>query len=236
VSLLPKLTVAQRGRALHGLAGSPAGASAVVAGLRAGTVPEGDLGLATLERLRTVRPGELQLDALWQKLGGNNDGSEPWKLTPAEVAAENAKFARFRTLANTRGNPERGRELFTALCLNCHAFAGQGGRIAPPLDGVGHTGVDAMLRNILTPSAAMEGAYRTYRVVLNDGSVIDAFLVDEAADAVVIRLPGANDRRIPRGEIRSAGHTRRSLMPEGLIEALPPEQVSDLFAHLKSLR
>jgi hypothetical protein len=25
-------------------------------------------------------------------------------------------------------------------------------------------------------------------------------------------------------------------MPEGLLEALPPEHVSDLFAHLKSLR
>ena len=99
-----------------------------------------------------------------------------------------------------------------------------------------NTGVDTMLRNILTPSAAMEPGYRTFRVALRGGEVVDAFLVEQSADAVVVRLPGANDRRIPRGEIRSAGFTRRSLMPEGLLESLPPEQVSDLFAHLKSLR
>ncbi|MBL9203213.1 MAG: c-type cytochrome [Opitutaceae bacterium] len=236
VGLLARLAPAQRGRALHGLSGSPAGAEAIAAGLRSGAVAEGDLGLSTLERLRALRPEEERFGQLWQRLGGDNDGSEPWKLTPAEAAAEAAKFARFRTLANTRGNPERGKELFTALCLSCHAFAGQGGQIAPPLDGVGHTGVDAMLRNILTPSAAMEGAYRTFRVVLRDGAIIDGFLVEDTADAVVVRIPGSGERRIARRDVRSASHTRRSLMPDGLLEGLAPEQVSDLFAHLKSLR
>lgn len=236
VGLLPRLTVAQRGRVLHGLAGSPAGAAALLAGLQAGSVADGDIGLATLERLRVVRPNEARFEALWKKLGGDQDGAEPWQLTPAEAAAENARFARFRTLANTRGNPERGRELFTALCLTCHMFAGQGGQIAPPLDGVGNTGVEALLRNILTPSAAMEGAYRTFRVVLIDGTVIDGFFVEQNADGVLVRLPGAGERRIARGDYRTAGFTRRSLMPEGLLESLAPEQVSDLFAHLKSLK
>jgi putative heme-binding domain-containing protein len=108
--------------------------------------------------------------------------------------------------------------------------------IAPALDGVGNTGVEALLRNLLTPSAAMESAYRTFRVVLTDGSVRDGFLVEESADSLVLRTPGAEDRRIPRPEIRSTSYLRRSLMPEGLLESLPPEQVSDLFFHLKSLR
>ncbi len=113
---------------------------------------------------------------------------------------------------------------------------GQGGNLAPALDGVGHTGVEAILRNVLTPSAAMESAYQTFRVTLADGSVIDAFLVEQTADALLLRLPGGPDRRIPRADVRSSGYLRRSLMPEGLLDALPPESVSDLFAHLKSLR
>jgi putative heme-binding domain-containing protein len=157
-------------------------------------------------------------------------------LTPAEAAAQAEKFARFRTLANTRGNPERGRELFTSVCLACHQQGGRGGPIAPALDGVGLTGVEALLRNLLTPSAAMESAYQTFRVVRKDGSVSDGFLVAETADAVVLRLPGAEDRRIPRAEVRQASFVRRSLMPEGLLEAMAPEQVSDLFAYLKSLK
>ncbi|MBL9190433.1 MAG: DUF1080 domain-containing protein [Opitutaceae bacterium] len=236
VGLLPKLTVAQRGRALNGLAGTPAGAKALVAGLHAGTVPQADIGLATLDRLHAVLPDDTHVAALWKKLGGDTASDTPAPLTPAEAAAESAKFAQFRRLANARGNPEHGRELFTALCLNCHAFAGKGGQLAPPLDGVGNTGVEALLRNILTPSAAMESAYRTYRVTLTDGSVLDAFLVNEAADAIIVRIPGADERRIARKDIRAAGYTRRSLMPEGLIETLPPEHISDLFSHLKSLK
>jgi putative heme-binding domain-containing protein len=160
----------------------------------------------------------------------------PALLTAAEATVQDEKFARFRKLATTRGNPENGRALFTALCLACHQFAGKGGSLAPALDGVGNTGTEALLRNILTPSAAMESAYRTFRVVATDGSVREGFLVEESADSLVLRTPGAEDRRIPRSEIRSTTYLRRSLMPEGLLESLPPEQVSDLFAHLNSLR
>ena len=160
----------------------------------------------------------------------------PELLTPAEAAAQEEKFKRFRALANARGNAERGRELFAASCLACHQQGGKGGQIGPTLDGVGLTGVEALLRNLLTPSAAMESAYRTYRVVTRDGTVHEGFLAEERADAIVLRIPGSPDRAVARGAIREAAYLRRSLMPEGLLEAMPAEQVSDLFAHLKSLR
>ena len=178
--------------------------------------------------------------ATWGRLQGKArldfTDDAPALLTAAEATVQDEKFARFRVLANTRGNPDSGKQLFTTLCLACHQFAGKGGAIAPALDGVGNTGVEALLRNLLTPSAAMESAYRTFRVVLTDGSVRDGFLVEESADSLLLRTPGAEDRRIPRNEIRSTSYLRRSLMPEGLLENLPPEHVSDLFAHLKSLR
>ena len=160
----------------------------------------------------------------------------PVLLTPAEAAAQEEKFKRFRALANARGNAEHGRTLFTATCLACHQQGGKGGQIGPALDGVGLTGVEALLRNLLTPSAAMESAYRTYRVVTADGTVHEGFLAEERSDAVVLRVPGSPDRVVPRGTVREATYLRRSLMPEGLLEAMPPEHVSDLFAHLKSLR
>jgi putative membrane-bound dehydrogenase-like protein len=160
----------------------------------------------------------------------------PLLLTEAEATVQAQKFARFRALANTRGNPAAGQELFTALCLTCHQSGGKGGTIAPALDGVGLTGVDALLRNILTPSAAMESAYRLFRVVTHDGRVDEGFLVEEKADALLLRSPGAEDRRIRREDITSSGYQRRSLMPEGLIENLGDAQVSDLFAYLNSLR
>jgi len=160
----------------------------------------------------------------------------PALLTPAEAAAQEEKFRRFRALAAAGGDPARGRQLFAALCLACHQQGGQGAQLGPVLDGVGLTGTEALLRNLLTPSVAMESAYRTYRVVTRDGTVHEGFLAADTAEALVLRLPGAPDRRIPRADVQTATYLGRSLMPEGLLEGLAPEQASDLLAHLQSLR
>ena len=160
----------------------------------------------------------------------------PVLLTAAQAAAQIEKFAHFRALANANGQAERGRQTFATLCLTCHQQGGQGGQIAPPLDGLGNTDVEALLRNILTPSAAMQSAYRTFRVMLKDGSVRDGFLAEETTDAIILRVPGAEDSRIARADIRQTSYLNRSLMPEGLLEAMTPAQVSDLFAYLRALK
>jgi putative heme-binding domain-containing protein len=97
-------------------------------------------------------------------------------------------------------------------------------------------GLEALLRNIITPNAAMEAGYRIFRVELKSGDVIDAFFVSEDKNAVVIRMPGADERRIAKNEIRKSAFLRRSLMPEGMLDGMPDRDVSDLFAYLLSLK
>jgi len=156
-------------------------------------------------------------------------------LTADEAKTLDAKFAKFGALAAKPGDATRGKQV-AAVCQACHLFGTTGGNIGPNLSGVGAMGTEAILRNILTPNAAMESAYRIYRVEQRDGTVLDAFFVSEDKDAVVIRLPGADDRRIAKKDIVKTQFIRRSLMPEGLIDAMTPEQVSDLFAFLKTMR
>ncbi len=198
----------------------------------------------TLADLATAeRPAGLQrvlAGADWGLLSGAAkaiaDDEAPELLTRRAAEEQEAKFARFRGLAARTGNATRGRELFTSICLACHQQGGRGGNLAPALDGVGQTGTEALLRNILTPNAAMESAYRVYRVTTRDGRVHEGFLAEDTPAGVVLRFPGAEERKLARGEIQSAGYLRRSLMPEGLLEALPDSDVADLFAHLRSLR
>jgi putative heme-binding domain-containing protein len=159
----------------------------------------------------------------------------PRLVTTADVQARAEKFARFRSLADAGGDAARGRTLFTTKCLTCHQQGGEGGKIGPALDGLGLTGVEAILRHVLTPSAAMEGGYRSFRVVTRDGRVIQGLLVSRDADAIVIRQPGMADTRVAAKDVAQADFTGISVMPEGLLEALEPRDVSDLFAHLKSL-
>jgi putative heme-binding domain-containing protein len=121
------------------------------------------------------------------------------------------------------------------MCYACHLINGEGANIGPNLSGVGAMGTEAILRNILMPNAAMEAGYRIYRVELKSGDLVEGFFASENADAVLVRVPGGEERRVPKKEIRDATYLRRSLMPEGLLDAMSPQQVSDLFAFLKSL-
>lgn len=156
-------------------------------------------------------------------------------LSGDEAAALDAKYAKFRALAEKPGDAEKGKTA-ALLCQACHLFGTTGGNIGPNLSGVGAMGTEAILRNILQPNAAMENGYRIYRVELKNGDLIDAMFVSEDKDAVVVRLPGSQDRRIAKAEIRATKFLRRSLMPEGLLDTMQPEQVSDLFAYFKTLK
>jgi putative membrane-bound dehydrogenase-like protein len=160
----------------------------------------------------------------------------PPLLTPAEARELAAKFDRFRALAEKPGDTAHGKALFTSTCMTCHNVAGEGGQIGPVLSGAGAMGTDAVLRALLTPNAAMEAGYRVFRVELKDGDVLDGLLVSQDNDAIVLRRQNTEDLRIPRSTVKRANFTRISMMPEGLLEALKPEDVSNLFAYLRTLK
>lgn len=156
-------------------------------------------------------------------------------LTADEAVALDARFAKYRALANQPGDAARGNEV-AMLCRTCHLINGQGGNIGPNISGAGAMGQEALLRRLITPNASMESAYHIFRVNLRDGGIREGFLVRDDKDAVVLRLPGAEDQRIPRAEILDTKFLRRGLMPEGLLDAMAPQQVSDLFAYLMTLK
>ena len=156
-------------------------------------------------------------------------------LTADEATALDAKFSKYRALANQPGDVARGHQV-AALCMACHLIGGQGGNIGPNISGAGAMGQEALLRRLITPNASMESAYHTFRVNLRDGGIREGFLVREDKDAVILRLPGTEDQRIPRQEIVDTKFLRRGMMPEGLLDTMTPQQVSDLFAYLMTLK
>ena len=77
---------------------------------------------------------------------------------------------------------------------------------------------------------------RIYRVEMADGTLKEGFLVSQDDKAVIFRQVGLEDQRIPRDQIRRGQFLKRSLMPEGLLEAFSEQQLSDLFTYLKTLK
>ncbi len=160
----------------------------------------------------------------------------PQLVTPAEAAAVAVKFAKFRAMTEKPGDPVAGRATFQSTCMICHQVKGEGMQIGPDLSGVGAMGVQGILRNILDPNAQLESGYYRHDVTLTDGSLVSGFLVEETKGSITIRPIGADPKVIPLASISSHTISKRSLMPEGLIDGFSEKQVADLFSYLSGLK
>lgn len=201
-------------------------------------------------RMPGAPPSELTLrlagDAGFGRLSGAAEpigvAEAPPIATEAEAAARAATFERYRRLAaSADGDAARGKAVFESTCLACHTTAATArqGAFAPSLAGASLRGTENLLRALLSPSLAVEPGYRRFVVTTRDERILDGFKASEDEDAIVLRpiaaAPADADVRVPRSEILSAAFTRGSLMPEGLLQAMPDADVAALFAYLRTL-
>ncbi len=184
-----------------------------------------------LKRFSGDQPGSLIAPALAERTR-----DFPQLLTAVQAQAAAQRFARFRAMTDQPGDPVAGRALFQASCMICHQVKGEGLRIGPDLSGIGAMGIQGVLRNILDPNAQLESGYYRHDVTLTDGSLVSGFLVEETKDALTIQPIGADPKVIPLTTVANHAISKRSLMPEGLIEAFSEKQVADLFSYINSLK
>jgi putative membrane-bound dehydrogenase-like protein len=160
----------------------------------------------------------------------------PLLLSAEQTALADQRYKRFEAMAQKPGDPVAGRGLFQASCMICHQVKGKGVHVGPDLSGVGSMGLQAVLRNILDPNAQLESGYYRHDITLTDGSFLSGFLEQETAEALTIRQIGSDPKTIPRANVAKHNVSKRSLMPEGLIDGLSEQQVADFFSYIKSVK
>lgn len=160
----------------------------------------------------------------------------PERVTPSEAKALAEKFGKFRAMATKPGDPAAGKALFQASCLICHQVRGEGIAIGPDLSGAGAMGVESLLRNILTPNAQLESGYYRHDITLKDGTLASGFLASDKGGTLVLKQIGADERAIPKDQVKEHLVSKRSLMPEGLIDGFSEKQVADLFGYMMTLK
>ncbi len=160
----------------------------------------------------------------------------PPLISGQELQNLQQKFARYRDLMKQPGSVEKGRLVFEKNCMTCHSVQGKGGQIGPNLNGAGALGEETLLRNVITPSAAMEPGYRLFRLMFKNGTLKEGYLVRQDASVIVLRRQDVADETIPQSEVQWSGYTQRSVMPDGLLEGLPEKDVVDLLQYLKTLK
>ena len=136
-------------------------------------------------------------------------------------------------------NFENGKAMFSAvLCINCHHFGSQGGNTGPDLTGSGNRyTIRDLTENITEPSKVISDQYPSEVITLKNGqTIVGRVVVEENNTLFVMTSAFAPNALTP---VADADITERkphtvSMMPPGLLNALNPDELLDLYAYILS--
>jgi hypothetical protein len=135
-------------------------------------------------------------------------------------------------LAQNKGDAALGKEVFKKTCAKCHTHSGEGTRIGPDLTGMAvHPKVE-LLTQMLDPSRSVEGNYRVYSVLMDDGRVFTGLLASETRTAIEIYDDQAQKQTLLREEIAQLSPSPKSFMPEGFEKQLSHDDFVNLLEFL----
>jgi putative membrane-bound dehydrogenase-like protein len=178
------------------------------------------------ERLRTHRDPGISRDAL-RLLPLAAAAS----TTPADVQQQIAFIE--GVLREAPGNPYAGEATYIQRCASCHRLFFKGGNIGPELTRYQRDNLGTLLLSIVHPNAEIREGYQYITVETHDGRSLAGFQVDRDNQVTVLRGLDGQDLTLTAREIKEVQPMGRSLMPEGLLTDLSPQQLRDFFAYLR---
>ncbi|MFO0929630.1 MAG: ThuA domain-containing protein [Gemmataceae bacterium] len=156
----------------------------------------------------------------------------PWADTTARALTPPPVAVRPPELEG--GSWARGRKEFfgeQAGCSKCHTMHGQGGDLGPDLSNLVHRDYASVLRDITSPSFAINPDHLTYVVSLTDGRILTG-VVRTVGDTVRIGDTRGQVTVVRRDAVEEMRPSPVSTMPEGIPQLLGPARMRDLMAFL----
>ena len=156
------------------------------------------------------------------------------------MVAENAKYTVEELVEHLAGEsaegvPSRGSEVFVkAQCVKCHRFDGKGESFGPDLSTIGNRFTrKELVESIVHPSHIISSQYASKTIKTTDGRQLTGLVGNGAAGETVVMLPTAERVTLTAKQIEATKPSKLSAMPDGLLDPLSLEEVSDLFAYLQ---
>lgn len=226
LTILPRLSVNAKTAALNTLVARRDSAEQLVEAMESGSIPPTDVPAFIVRQAIVVGGDALQqrLEKTWGRIS----------LSSEENAAQYEKYEKLLTRpALAAANPRKGRILYEKNCGRCHRLFGTGGDIGPNITGANRTSIRYWLENILEPSALIGKAYQVHSIVTEDGRVLNGIVQAQNEDAITLQT-ATEQVVVARDTIEEQIASPVSLMPEGQLNPMSPQQVLDLFAYLTS--
>ena len=140
------------------------------------------------------------------------------------------------------GDPQRGARLVApegklASCQACHFIQGQGRHFGPDLSRIGaQQSAAQILESLIAPSNTIGPLYRTTIFELKDGTSQAGFVRARGANEIVLTVPSGQSIKLKHADLAAEKTLPTSLMPEGQLQGLTPQEAADLVAYLAGLK
>jgi putative membrane-bound dehydrogenase-like protein len=215
----PELPTRVRQSTLDHLIRREEGMLLIIEALKSKHITRGDLTASQTQTLRQGYNPKISRPAL--ELLGNLDTDR------AKV------IEKFRPALEKSGDRQLGEKLFIERCATCHRYAGNGLAVGPDLESVTGNGREYLLTHILDPNREVNTRFVAYNAELRDGDTISGILARETDSEVTLRLANAEEKTIPRSQIKSLKASAQSLMPVGLEDGLDVQAMAGLLDYLR---
>ncbi len=214
----------ERRDALNTLASRVAYARPLLGAVAAGKIPKTDLTADLVRQLRNLKdePLRTQLTEVWGVI----------RETSPDMQAEVEKYKGIYWAGGSQpGEAPRGRAVFNRICAQCHHLFDSGGNVGPNITGANRGDLDYLLQNILYPNAVIPNEYRAATLETKDGRVVTGIIKSQSASGYLVQT--VNEQvTLPRTEVTKVEQSEISMMPEGLIASLQPQEIRDLLYYL----
>ena len=160
--------------------------------------------------------------------------SAPGARTIAEMKYEDV----VKTALAVKGDAARGQALFLQqACAACHTVSESEPPKGPMLGGIATRYTRAELcESILKPGAKVSQGFETVWLKMKNKDEVEGFVVKESGDSVEVRNIAGVTAVLEKGSIAERQKREKSIMPDGLLNALTPEDLAAILAFLESTK
>lgn len=213
-----------RSLAIDTLSSRPSYALELIDAIESGDVDSRELAASQVRQLLALGNSRIQkvLESKWGVVQETPEAKlnaiERWKKELTQEKLSGAKL-------------EDGAALFKKSCATCHKLYGEGLAIGPDLTGANRSNLDYLLMNVIDPSSVVPKQFTTSVIALNNGRVVTGVVIGETEKAITVQTD-KEQLTLATDDIEQRKNSGKSLMPDGMLDALTPEQVRDLFAFM----
>ena len=224
--LLPrysKWTSEHRKAIIETLATRPKYAESLLAAIIAGKIPRADIPSHVARSLSVI------LGESFIKVYG-----DVRQLSIDRTKQINKYKELLNSTAFNNADPSSGRLIFKETCAACHTLYGAGGKIGPDLTGSNRANLDYILLNSIDPSYDVPLGYKMVIIHTVDGRVLNGVIAEENAQRIILKTVQQPTVVILKSDIEARKISPNSMMPDGQLDKLKPQQVMNLIKYLQT--